>query len=110
MVSLRPITLKLIFANVIGLAAGTKMTRQSDTVSVYDLIYSSKVEGLTLETSSFQNSLRRLIYLYQLPVDNEQVFHLPANATQQFLYELIPLFILKKYLYVRILKIIRIQT
>ena len=27
-------------------------------------------EGLTLETSAFQNSLRRLIYPYQLHVDN----------------------------------------
>ena len=28
-------------------------------------------EGLTLETSAFRNSLRRLIYLYQLRVDNQ---------------------------------------
>ena len=27
-------------------------------------------KGLTLETSAFQNSLRRLIYFYQLHVDN----------------------------------------
>ena len=39
-------------------------------------------EGLTFETSTFLNSLRRLIYPYQLHVDNE-LFH--ADAAQQFL-------------------------
>ena len=33
--------------------------------------FSDEAEGLTLETSTFQNSLRRLIYLYQLHVDNK---------------------------------------
>ena len=31
---------------------------------------SAEQSGLTLETSAFRNSLRRLIYPYQLPVDN----------------------------------------
>ena len=33
-------------------------------------------EGLTLETSAFQNSLQRLIYPYQLHVDNQLSKHL----------------------------------
>ena len=62
-----------MFLSVLEPITMERTVRQASERSVKKLAYVKSLcsdEGLTLETSGFQNSLRRLIYPYQLHVDN----------------------------------------